>query len=58
MTEQEYALICRHVKRVIGIDLMAYKSQQMQRRLDAYLRRSGARDWPDYLRRLERDGQE
>lgn len=58
MTEQEYALICRHVKRAIGIDLTAYKSQQMQRRLDAYLRRSGAKDWPDYLRRLDRDGQE
>jgi len=58
MTGQEYVLICRKVKRVTGIDLSCYKSQQMQRRLEAYLRRSGAKSWIEYLRRLDQDADE
>ncbi|MCS7220755.1 MAG: protein-glutamate O-methyltransferase CheR [Anaerolineae bacterium] len=58
MTGQEYAFLCRQIREITGIDLSAYKSQQMQRRLDAYLKRSGARGWAEYLRRLTQDPKE
>ena len=58
MTGQEYAFLYHQLRRITGIDLSAYKSQQMQRRLDAYLKRSGAKNWAEYLHRLERNPQE
>ena len=35
-----------------GIDLNSYKSQQMQRRLNTYLLRSGQQSWPDFFKAI------
>lgn len=58
MTGQEYALLCRQIRQMTGIDLSAYKSQQMQRRLDAYLKRSGMNSWAEYLHQLAHNPKE
>ncbi|NOZ28597.1 MAG: protein-glutamate O-methyltransferase CheR [Chloroflexi bacterium] len=58
MIEQDYRLVYRKIKRLTGIDLSYYKGRQVQRRLEAYLRRSGAANWREYLHRLEQDPQE
>ncbi len=38
-----------------GLDLDQYKEQQMQRRINQWLTRVGARDYGEYLRKLELD---
>ncbi|GAB4558656.1 MAG: protein-glutamate O-methyltransferase CheR [Anaerolineae bacterium] len=58
MTDQEFIYVNQQIRRTLGIDLSYYKGQQMRRRLDAYLRRSGAPSWADYFRRLSRDTEE
>jgi chemotaxis protein methyltransferase CheR len=58
MTDSEYVLIRRRVHELLGIDLNAYKSTQMRRRLDAYLLRVRAKSWPEYFRLLEQSAEE
>ncbi|NUM48246.1 MAG: protein-glutamate O-methyltransferase CheR [Anaerolineales bacterium] len=55
METETYQEILRTVKRTLGIDLTHYKDQQMRRRLDTYLLRSGIPSWADYLTRLKVD---
>lgn len=58
MEAELYAYIKRHVRRMLGIDLDHYKEEQMRRRLDSWLVRTGAPDWGHYFRRLPADSQE
>jgi chemotaxis protein methyltransferase CheR len=47
-----YQQIKRSVKSLLNIDLDHYKDEQMRRRLDSWLLRSGAVTWADYFRRV------
>lgn len=47
-----YAQIKKSVKSILEIDLDYYKDQQMRRRLDSWLVRSGAPSWEDYFQRV------
>lgn len=55
MHTAEHALIKREVLKLTGVDLNHYKTAQMQRRLQAYLKRSGFADWPSFFRALRSD---
>jgi chemotaxis protein methyltransferase CheR len=55
MDDQEYELVKREVLRLTGIDLNAYKSTQMQRRLGTFLARSGHSDWRSYFQAIRGD---
>jgi len=46
----EYNYVKQEILKLTGVDLNAYKSQQMQRRLTAYLLRSEYASWPDFFR--------
>jgi chemotaxis protein methyltransferase CheR len=54
--EQE---VYRHVKiailSILGINLDPYKDEQMRRRLDSWLSRSGAPSWEAYFERVKRE---
>jgi chemotaxis protein methyltransferase CheR len=52
MTPETYLFVKRTVRTVLAIDLNAYKDEQMKRRLDAWLTRSGAASWSEYFRRI------
>jgi len=58
MEEAVYEKIKVHVKKLLNIDLNQYKSEQMQRRLDSWLVRSGLATWEDYHRKLAADTNE
>ena len=55
MEPQEYSYIKREILNLVGVDLDAYKSQQMQRRLGTYLLRSGHTTWPSFFRSIRDD---
>ncbi|MBN1581400.1 MAG: protein-glutamate O-methyltransferase CheR [Anaerolineae bacterium] len=57
MEAQEYNFVKYKVIRLTGIDLNAYKSQQVQRRLKTYLQRSGFPNWPSFFRAIQDDPQ-
>ncbi len=57
MEPWEYNYIKRHVMRLTDVDLNCYKDRQMQRRLKAYLARSGHPNWARFFRSLESDTQ-
>ncbi|MBN1993367.1 MAG: protein-glutamate O-methyltransferase CheR [Anaerolineae bacterium] len=50
MEDVEYSYIKSQVKKLTGVDLNCYKAPQMQRRLKAYLVRSGQPNWPKFFR--------
>ena len=50
-----YEYFAAKLQEVSGIDLAAYKSRQMTRRLSGYLKRSGFKDFYVLARRIERD---
>ena len=52
MELETYAQVKRSVKSLLNIDLEGYKDEQMRRRLEAWLNRSGAESWNDYFRRV------
>lgn len=52
MDDLEFNYVRQQVLKLTGIDLRCYKPTQMQRRLTAYLRRSGQPDWPRFFREL------
>jgi len=53
-----YHQVKTSVKRLLNIDLTAYKDEQMRRRLDSWLLRCGASTWEEYNRRLRDDPNE
>jgi chemotaxis protein methyltransferase CheR len=55
MESQEYNYITREILHLVGVDLNCYKSQQMQRRLNTFLLRSGHANWPSYFRSVRDD---
>jgi len=55
---EAYGQIKVSVKKLMDIDLNHYKEEQMRRRLDSWLVRSGAVSWPDYIRRVSSDDRE
>lgn len=58
MELEVYQEIKRHVKRLLDLDLDHYKDEQMRRRLDSWLVRSGAPDWKTYFDRVRSDEKE
>jgi chemotaxis protein methyltransferase CheR len=50
MDEQEFGYIQREIQQLIAVDVGAYKRSQLQRRLSAFLLRSGHADWPSFFR--------
>jgi chemotaxis protein methyltransferase CheR len=54
-TVDDYAVFCRGLGTLTGIDLMQYKRRQMERRVRAFAERRNAATLPDFLRMLERD---
>ena len=55
MEKEVYAQVKLAVKELLGIDLDCYKEEQMKRRLDSWLARAGALNWPAYFERLQTD---
>ncbi len=53
-----YQEIKRNVRRLLELDLDHYKDEQMRRRLDSWLARSGAPDWKTYFDRVRIDERE
>ncbi|MFL5807622.1 MAG: CheR family methyltransferase [Roseiflexaceae bacterium] len=53
MEPWEYSYIQRKLRELMGIDLSCYKNAQMERRLAAYLARSGQSSWPRFFRVIE-----
>ena len=58
MESEVYAQIKRSVKSLLDISLDHYKDQQMKRRLDAWLTRSGSPSWAAYFHRLRSEPEE
>jgi chemotaxis protein methyltransferase CheR len=55
METETYESIKSSIRQLMGIDLSAYKDQQMRRRLDSWLTRTGEQNWAVYLQRLRAD---
>jgi chemotaxis protein methyltransferase CheR len=55
MDELEYNYIKHQVRQLLNVDLNCYKAPQMQRRLKAYLARTGQPNWPKFFRLLRTD---
>jgi chemotaxis protein methyltransferase CheR len=55
MKAQEYSYVSREIRNLTGVDLSCYKTQQMQRRLRAYLVRTGHTTWPNFFRVARND---
>jgi chemotaxis methyl-accepting protein methylase len=55
LNDEEYAYLKRKFLRLTNIDLDAYKSQQMRRRLSAYIENSQAGDVTGYCTMLEQN---
>lgn len=53
-----YQKIKKVVKSDLGIDLDHYKDEQMRRRLDSWLIRSGTKDWDEYFAKIKVDKDE
>ena len=49
MDQQVYAQVMQSVRKLLDIDLRPYKDEQMRRRLDSWLVRTGRPNWPDYF---------
>ena len=52
-TDIQWAVFAKKVKALSGLDLYAYKPQQMRRRLRALMEKMGASDWVQFARILE-----
>jgi chemotaxis protein methyltransferase CheR len=55
MEPEVYLQIKFNVKKLLDINLDHYKDEQMRRRLDSWLVRSGISDWNTYIKRLRSD---
>jgi chemotaxis protein methyltransferase CheR len=58
MEQDTYAQIKTSVRKILDINLDYYKDEQMRRRLDSWLVRSGAPDWAEYFHRIRSDERE
>lgn len=58
METEIYSQVKRSVRSVLEIDLDHYKDEQMKRRLDSWLVRSGVPTWTDYFVRVKSDDKE
>lgn len=58
MEEDVYNKIKVSIKKLLNIDLNQYKSEQMQRRLDSWLVRSGTPNWDEYIKIVSNDPKE
>jgi len=58
MDTEVYGQIKFSVKKLLNIDLDHYKEEQMRRRLDSWLVRSGVPTWPEYIHRVSSDSNE
>jgi len=50
--DADYSRLRDVVFRLLSIDLMHYRTQQMERRLTSFLERSGHKNWTDYVQAL------
>lgn len=55
MEPEIYQQVKLSVRTILNIDLTPYKDEQMKRRLDSWLVRSGALNWPEYFKRVRGD---
>jgi chemotaxis protein methyltransferase CheR len=55
MTDQEYLFLKKKVLTMTGIDLESYKTQQMRRRLSAFIENTNEKDVIHYCRIIEQD---
>ncbi len=55
MEIEVYSQVKNNVKKLLDINLDHYKDEQMRRRLDSWLVRSGTPDWNTYFHRLRGD---
>jgi chemotaxis protein methyltransferase CheR len=53
MTDQEYTFLKQKIRRLTGLDLDAYKSTQMRRRLNSFVGQSRAATVLEFCRKLE-----
>lgn len=58
MDLDQYAQIKLSIKKLFNINLDHYKDEQMRRRLDSWLVRSGAASWSEYLKYVQTDQKE
>jgi chemotaxis protein methyltransferase CheR len=58
MEMEQYVQVKQTIRRLLNIDLEHYKDEQMRRRLDSWLVRSGTLTWQEYFSRLHSDGRE
>lgn len=55
MTEMEFSYLKRKIRQLLGIDIDAYKSQQMRRRLEGFVARQGGGNAFRFCRAIEKD---
>jgi chemotaxis protein methyltransferase CheR len=55
MEAHVYSYVKQKVRKLTGVDLNCYKSQQMQRRLGTFLLRSRRANWPSLFRAIQND---
>ncbi len=55
MDAQEYAFVKHKIFKLMGVNLDNYKSTQMERRLQAFLTRSGYANWSALFRAIQND---
>jgi chemotaxis protein methyltransferase CheR len=55
MEADEFNYVKKEIMKLVSVDLNFYKSQQVQRRLNTFLLRSGQADWPSYFRAVRDD---
>ncbi len=58
LTDADYAVFKRSLRDTIGLDLNHYKQQQMQRRINQWLDRTGVKSYGDYIKILRSDAEE
>ncbi len=58
MDMETYQWLKHAVRRLVEVNLEAYKDEQVRRRLDSWLVRSGASTWQAYIQRLSDDATE
>lgn len=58
MEPELYSQVKISIKKFFEIDLIHYKDEQMRRRLDSWLVRSGETDWTNYFKRIRTDSKE
>lgn len=54
----DFQMFKRQLREISGLDLNHYKEQQMQRRINQWLARVGAKDYAEYIKRIREDAAE